>query len=130
VIAYLDSSAGVKLLAEEVESDALATYLNDVVAEGGSVVSGWLFETEVRRAATRLGIAQSSVTSVLDRIDLAALDRSVFAEAGLLPGDTLRSLDAVHIVTALRLGADMFVSYDTRQTAAADAVGLRTDSPA
>ncbi|WP_142060425.1 PIN domain-containing protein [Pseudonocardia kunmingensis] len=49
-----------------------------------------------------------------------------YREAGLLPGRHLRSLDALHVAAALRRDADVMLSYDHRQLAAADAVGLRT----
>jgi len=131
VIVYVESSAAVKLLFREAETDALATFLDDVAADPqASLVSSTILETELRRAAVRAEAAQPSVTAILDRVDIVDLDRSVFTSAGTLPGGQLRSLDTLHIAAALKVDADIMVSYDARQIAAAEAAGLRTRSPA
>ena len=122
---YLDTSAAAKLLAAEKESDALTAYL----ANQGSAdrpASSMLLETELRRFALRTGLHQSAVSDVLARIDLVEPDRSLFTEAGLMPGANLRSLDALHVATALRLDARVVVAYDHRLQQAARAVGLAT----
>jgi uncharacterized protein len=66
---------------------------------------------------------------LLDRLDLAELPRSLMYEAGLLPGKRLRSLDALHLATALRVEAESMLSYDARQMAAAEAIGMRVLAP-
>lgn len=88
-----------------------------------------LLETELRRVAVRTGVGQEAVTGILDRINLVEPDRTFFREAGILPGRNLRSLDALHVVTALRLGTERFLSYDASQVEAAVAAGLRVESP-
>lgn len=124
---YLDSSAIVKLLEQEAESDALRDYLID--STGAATICD-LGETEVRRMATRKGISQARATQVLDEFDIAHIERSIYAEAGLLPGLNPRSLDALHIAVALRIHADPFITYDMRQAEAAAACGLRVVTPA
>jgi uncharacterized protein len=128
VTLYLDTSAAAKLLVEEVESAALATYLDDTV-DGQELISSALLETELRRLAIRLDLDQSTVTDLLARVDLVDPPRSLFHEAGLLPGPHVRSLDALHIATALRVDSDIFVAYDARLLDAARAVGLQVHSP-
>ena len=131
MIVYVESSAAVKLLFREDETDALGNFLNGLSADPQvSLLSSTILETELRRAAVRASVAQPSVTAILDRLDIFDLDRSVFTSAGTLPGKQLRSLDALHIAAALRVDADVMVSYDARQIAAAEAAGLRTQSPA
>lgn len=125
---YLDSSAIVKLLTPEPESTALLAYLG--ADEGSTAGTSSLAETEVRRSALRRGVSQALVTRALDQLEVLDVDRSLFSEAGLLPGEALRPLDAIHIAVALREDADAFVTYDPRQAAAADACGLRVVSPA
>jgi uncharacterized protein len=50
--------------------------------------------------------------------------------AGRIFEPSLRSFDAVHLITALELRPiDAFVTYDQRQAAAADRAGLPTYSP-
>ena len=65
----------------------------------------------------------------MDRLDVVDLDREVYRQAGLLPGKNLRSFDALHVAVALRAGADVMVSYDARQGAAAEASGLPVVAP-
>lgn len=125
--AYLDASAVVKLVDREAESDALRRYLID--QPDGRAVSCALVETEARRAAMRKGVSQAQVTAVLDRLDLADIDRALLTEAGLLPGPHLRALDALHIAAAIRSGESAFVTYDERQAHAARECGLHVISP-
>jgi predicted nucleic acid-binding protein len=128
---YLETSAAAKLLLQESESAALAAHLDEVTQHVGFVVvSSFLLETELRRLATRAEVPQASVSDVLDGVELVEPDRSLFHEAGLLPGKHLRSLNALHVATALRMEATQFVAYDIRQCEAATSVGLRTVSPA
>lgn len=125
---YLDTSAVAKLLVSEVESEALVAYL-DNLSEDDVPVSSALLETELRRIAVRLDLDQSAVTDLLTRIDLVDPPRSLFHEAGVLPGTHLRSLDALHLATSLRVGADTLVAYDSRLIEAARSLGLATLSP-
>jgi uncharacterized protein len=125
---YVDTSAAAKRLVREAESAALADYLDHLEA-GEQPASSMLLETELRRFAMRLNLAQTAVSDLLDRIDLIEPDRSLFAEAGLLPGPALRTLDALHLATALRIDASAVVAYDHRLQQAARAVGLATIAP-
>ena len=126
---YLDTSAAAKVLVDEAESEALTAYLDDE-RSNTEIVSSALLETELRRLAGRLGLDQSAVSDLLTRIDLIDPSRSIFHEAGVLPGPTLRSLDALHLATALRIEADVVVAYDPRLLDAARDLGLAIDSPA
>ncbi len=126
---YVDASAGAKLLVEEAESGILAAFLQRAVDDGEAVGSSHLLETELRRLGIRLGIPQEHVTLLLERLDLLTPDGAVYRDAGLLPGSTLRSLDALHVAAALRWGADTMVTYDERQAAASRAVGLMVVAP-
>ena len=125
---YLDASAAAKLLVDEVESDALVAFLDETV-DGQELFSSAVLETELRRLAVRLELDQSAVTDLLARVDLVDPPRSVFHEAGLLPGRHLRTLDALHLATALRVGADTVVAYDARLVAAARTLGMSVQSP-
>jgi len=128
VTVYLDASAAAKLLVDESESEALAAYL-DGIGDEQDLVSSALLETELRRLAVRLDLDQSAVTDLLARVDLVDPPRSLFHEAGLFPGTHLRSLDALHLATALRVEADTLVAYDARFLDAARSVGLGVHSP-
>lgn len=69
------------------------------------------------------------MTHLLERFDLMETDRFLYQEAGLLPGRHLRSLDALHLAAALRLGADVIATYDRRQANTAIAAGLPIWAP-
>jgi predicted nucleic acid-binding protein len=128
VTVYLDTSAAAKLLVAEPESARLASYLDGLEAQEDIMSSG-LLETELGRFGTRVDIPQSAVTEVLARVGLIEPDRSMFLEAALLPGPQLRSLDALHLATAIRLDADAVVAYDRRLLEAARSLGVNAVSP-
>lgn len=131
---YADSSALVKLVRREPESDALRAFLDDA-----DLVSSELVLSEIpraiRRAAdtdVRLPLRQllTQAGELLDAVGLIAVERELLLGAGALEPPVVRTLDAVHITSALALGAlDGFVSYDERQGAAARLAGLRVIAP-
>ncbi|PZS38931.1 MAG: VapC toxin family PIN domain ribonuclease [Pseudonocardiales bacterium] len=129
MILYIETSAAAKLLVDESASGRLAARLDNAVDQDDALLSSTLLETELRRLAVRVDLAQSAVTHLLERFDLVETDRSLYREAGLLPGRHLRSLDALHLAVALRAGADVMVTYDLRQACAAETAGLPVLAP-
>lgn len=125
-IIYVDTSAFGALLVDQPESGALEKWLDQTTAE---LVSSDLLETELRRLAVREDIDQLNVTRLLEGVTLFALDRPVYLAAGLLPMRFLRSLDALHLEVALRLHADLVLTYDARLAQAAIAVGIDVIAP-
>lgn len=125
---YLDTSAALKLLVEEAESDALARTID---REEPDLVACWLLETEMRRVVQREpALTQQAVSEFLDGIGLYEVPSSLFREAGLLPGTQLRSLDALHLAAAIRIGVDHVVTYDARMADSAASLGINTIAPA
>jgi len=122
---YLDSSAAAKVLLGEPEADAVAHFLRN---DDHDIVSSDLLETELRRIAVREGLPQLSVTQFLQPVEIHALPRNLYVEAGILPG-LIRTLDALHVVAAIRLGVDSFLTYDRRLAAAAEANGFAIARP-
>lgn len=129
MIVYVETSAAAKLLFEEAESVTLARQIDDLIDGEIPLLSSDLLETELRRAAQRGDATQQNVTDLLERFDLMAMDQSIYRSAGLLPGGNLRSLDALHIAVALRVSADVMITYDQRQIDACRSIGLNTLSP-
>lgn len=123
---YLDTSAAAKLAIEEAESAALASYID---VQGLELMSSRLLETEMRRLALRSGRDQKIVAGVLERMAFIELSPSLFREAGLLPGAQLRSLDALHLATAIRIEAEVLVAYDKHLLETASQLGLEVASP-
>ena len=127
--AYLDASAAAKLIRTEPESEALAALL-DEQADDLDLVSAILLDTELRRIAVRENVPQTYVTEVLQRVGLIELERAYCHAAGILPETGLRTLDALHLVTARRAQVDVMVAYDRRLLTAAATAGIEGLSPA
>ncbi len=125
ITAYFDSSAILKLSKEEPESLALVDYLQDASIMPSTSV---LAEVEVVRNLRRHQLDdEHAVTGFF----LMAVDDDVRRGAVEVGGRMLRSLDAIHIATALAVGdRDLrFVTYDDRQAAAARQAGLKVVQP-
>ena len=123
---YLDTSAAMKILVEEPESEAL---VRELTSPDHRLAASWLLHTELHCAAGRhpAVIAIDAVTSVLDAVALIDLTRGDLLAAGTHA--PLRSNDAMHLATALRLGVDGIVTYDAELSRAAIAAGLRVIAP-
>jgi uncharacterized protein len=128
VIAYLDTSAAMKLLVEEAESASLATYLATSVDR--QLVASWLLHVELHCAANRHpdDIDLAAVTVVLEVVSLIDLSRGDLLTAGTLPG-RLRSNDAVHLAVALRVGAEEMITYDGELASVAASAGVTIVRP-
>ncbi len=128
---YLDSAAVVKLAHAEPESPALRRWLDERAETGW--ISSVLTQIESFRALARYAPdAVSRLPAVLDQIDLIDLDPHIRLLAQAVSPVTVRSLDAIHLGTALHScpGLTSFVTYDKRLLDAARAAGLPVDSPA
>jgi predicted nucleic acid-binding protein len=126
---YLDSSALVKLVVAERESEALAEYLD---AQRMHRVSCALVRVEVVRAVSAQGEpAMRRARQLVDRTALVGLDEILLDAAAMLRGPMLRSLDAIHIAAAQVLGESLtsVVTYDRRMATAAREHGLTVAAP-
>lgn len=126
MIALLDTSALVKLVVREDRTPQLMSWLAaDVVPAASALV-----RTELRRAAHRLDVELlPAVEQVLGRVHLLRVDDDVLDTAGGLPPPALRTLDALHVATAVRAGVDVLVTYDRRMAEAAAAAGVPVAAP-
>jgi uncharacterized protein len=125
---YLDSSAIVKLAVREPETDALRRHLR----RRRTLITSALARTEVFRALLPAGeVAVAAGRRVLSRIDLVRVNDQVLGGAGVLLPIELRSLDAIHLVTAGRIGRDLgeIVTYDERMALVAHQMGHRVSTP-
>jgi len=128
---YLDSAAVVKLVHAEAESAALRGWLDERAETGW--VSSVLTEIESFRALARHAPdAMARLPAVLDQIDLIGLDPPIRILAQTARPATVRSLDAIHLGTAMhaRQALTSFVTYDKRLLEAALAAGLPAHAPA
>jgi predicted nucleic acid-binding protein len=128
---YLDSAAIVKLVHAEAESAALRAWLGERADTGW--ISSVLAEIESFRALARYAPeAAARLPAVLDQIALIGLDAPVRILAQTVGPATVRSLDAIHLGTALHIRqvVTSFVTYDKRLLDAALATGLPAEAPA
>ncbi len=128
-LAYMDSSALVKLVVAEDETSALEA---DLAGRDGIVASA-LVVVECGRAVRRAGNRRvlQRAKEVLEAVYLIDLSTPLLEEAASLKPSSIRSLDAIHIATALSVDEPELdvITYDARMAEAARANGLRVVQP-
>jgi predicted nucleic acid-binding protein len=124
---YLDSSAFVKLVLPEPETPALVAALRGTVR----LVASEIIEVEVLRATRRGGGDTTAARAQLDAVRLLPLGAGIRKQAAELSPPSVRSLDAIHIATALSLGDRLggLYTYDERMIIAARKAGLDVEKP-
>jgi len=125
---YLDASAIVRIVADEPGRAATVAFLREHDTRVTSVLSA----VEVPRAVARKRVDAALAASVfLEDLVIVALDRTIVSRAAGLAPPALRTLDAIHLATALELGRELeaFVTYDDRLGAAARSMGLPVAAP-
>jgi predicted nucleic acid-binding protein len=126
---YLDTSGFLKLVRSEPESSALRAE----IASGDALVSSALLLVEGRRAAARYGpLALVRARTALTTVTLLPVDDATLEDAADLHPAELRSLDALHLASAIGLGAELgrFYCYAQRLAAAAATLGVDVRQPA
>lgn len=125
---YVDTSALVKLVRSEDETAALGQFI-----VGRELVASDLVRTELRRAVRREAphLARRA-DELLDALTLLPITSSLLDQAGRLEPALLRSIDAVHLASALLVldDLDAVVTYDQRMAEAAATLGMRVAAPA
>ena len=123
-VLYVEPSALFKLVVEE-ESARVDTVLAAWPHQLSSAITAVEMGRAVRRATESDAVVRRA-DDLVAQVPLIALDAAVIRLAAELPPRTLRSLDAIHLATALSLGEDLgaFLTYDRRLGAAATAAGV------
>jgi predicted nucleic acid-binding protein len=128
-VAYLDTSAVVKLVVRERETAALRRELRHWPRRASSS----LLRVELMRAIKRAGLPRlvAPARRHLSAISLIRMDEALLDRASDLDPASLRSLDAIHLASALTLRSDLgvVVTYDDRLLQGAAVLGLPTASP-
>jgi predicted nucleic acid-binding protein len=127
-VSYVDASALVKLVLDEAESPALLRWY----VEAERLVTSRVGVVETVRASSRRDHDAARRNRVLTDVEVYELDDSIANAAAVLPPPQLRTLDAIHLATAMALLPDLdaFVTYDDRLAEAARAIGLPVVRPA
>ena len=132
---YADSSALIKRTVDEPESDSLIAFLTDCVHSGDTIVSSSLTWVDVTRAlrarldhehpATIAELTEDALSGVAEY----AIDAKVVALARRVGPPVLRTLDALHLASAILTDADLMVVYDERLATVTEDLGIRVFSP-
>ena len=130
--AYLDSSAFAKRFIDEVGSDEVERICAEATELGLSVLCVPEIISALNRRRRERSLTRGQYVSAKRRLiddvqdaDLIHLTPSVVGSSiDVLEGNPVRTLDAVHVASALEWSADLFVSADKRQLTAAKRVGL------
>lgn len=130
-ILYVDSSALLKRVVVEDESSAVRALLRERHLAGDLLMASSLAWLEVWRSLRRAAVAdvEEVVTAALSGVAEYTLDEAVLQRARRVGADELRSLDAIHLASAIAVGADAILTYDTRLAGAATSVGLAALAP-
>ncbi|CAN5647406.1 type II toxin-antitoxin system VapC family toxin [soil metagenome] len=125
---YVDASALVKVVLDEAESPAMRRWY----VESDEVVTSIVGVIETRRAVRRSTFDAGHLESVLRSVVTVGLGQTTVRSASLVAPARLRTLDAIHLATAIALAGDLdaFVTYDDRLAEAARSVGLPVVRPA
>ncbi len=129
-IAYIDASAFVKFFAAEPESEALAAAIQ---ADWPHLVASEILAVEVFRAAVRRGQGAPALAETMLRpVALLPLSPRIRTDSCRLGPPELRSLDAIHLATAISVAGQIgaVLTYDERLAAASAEAGLRVLAPA
>ena len=128
---YVDSSALVKLVQREAESEALRRFL--CRHPGDQLVTSALARVEAERAVLAGGpLALEHARRQLLRLDQVLLTAELLDRAATVAPDVpLRSLDAIHLAAALVVGKELraVVTYDRRMADAAGDLGIEVETP-
>jgi predicted nucleic acid-binding protein len=134
---YVDSSALIKRSVQEAESDAVEAALDRYVAEDAVLISSSLAWVEVGRALrTRLDgdsyggdVVREAVEGALSGVAERLITSEVIGLARRVAPAVLRSLDAIHLATAIILDVDEVVAYDERLIDGCRSNGLTAVAP-
>ena len=126
---YVDASALVKLVVDEPESPALRRF---VESNRPRLATSELAIVELLRAVRVAAAGADGLRRAreeLDATELVDVDLNLLETAVSWTSALVRSLDAIHLVSALRVGAREMLVYDRRLAEAAQAAGLEVLSP-
>lgn len=127
-VAYMDASAIVKLVIDEAESGALYRWYVEVER----LVTSRIGVIETVRASARRTFDTAHRERILSDLETVEVSAAIAGTAAALEPAALKTLDAIHLATALALLPDLdaFVTYDDRLAEAARAIGLPVVRPA
>jgi hypothetical protein len=135
-VIYLDSCALLKLIRAEPETPALTAFIN--ARQDTRWFTSEIARTEMARVVRRNNADKESLQDELtqigrlcDGLDVVPVSSRVLDQAATMEQPHLRTLDAIHLSTAvsLRDALSAFITYDKRLAAAAEECGIPVTAP-
>jgi predicted nucleic acid-binding protein len=130
---YVDSSALLKRVVPEDESAELLGFLDAHYQQDDLLASSSLAWIEVSRAVMSRARSPIAANDLIDEamsgIDERPMTPDVISVARRVEPLILRSLDAIHLTTAVLIDADLVVTYDDRLADACRRNSLAVESP-
>lgn len=130
-VVYVDTSAALKLVWREAESEAYLQYAQSQLSLGARLVSSQLLEVELARFAVRENLNHAdTIAPIVEQHSRIAITADIVRRAVGIQHH-VRSLDAIHLATALHLGSSLkaFVTYDRMLGTVAEKLGLPVVAP-
>jgi uncharacterized protein len=126
---YLDSSVAVRIMLGH-SASAAGWFDSTTGSDDDRVVSSRILRTEITRVLRRERLPVADRDQILDYIDTIPLDHAVLQEAEAITAH-IRTLDAIHLASALRSGLEdlVIVTHDTTMKSVAAAIGFRIADP-
>jgi predicted nucleic acid-binding protein len=127
-VAYVDASALTKLVLEEPDSVAMRRWY----IESDHVLCSRIGIVETRRAVGKHQHDDAHLEVIIRSVEVVEFDADIARQAATIGPVSLRTLDAIHLASAVRLGAvvDAFLTYDDHLAVAARSAGLTVVRPA
>ncbi len=131
---YVDTSVALRVLQPNQDyGQACTRWWRSAISAPPSLISSQLFKVELRRVGRRRGVPRSDIDAMVDAVALMELDQQLL-DAAADTDARVATLDAIHLVSALRLAAFtehdvVMVTHDAELGAASSAEGLDVHAP-
>jgi predicted nucleic acid-binding protein len=111
--------------------EAMVHWHREIAIGPHRVVSSDHIRTELGLGAVRYGVSAAEVRDLVLALSLLRVTSALCEGAGRFTGRGLRSLDALHLASAMSLGESLeaVVTYNNRFADAAVSVGLTVKCP-
>lgn len=126
---YLDTSVAMRIILGH-SAEAAEWFDGTTGSEVDRVVSSRLLRTEITRVLRREGLPVLDRDQIIDHIDIIPVDHAVLNEAEAIISH-IRTLDAIHLASALRSGLDdlTIVTHDKTMATVAEQLGFAVYDP-
>ena len=114
---------------QEPESDALSRFVTETKPQLASSALAVVELLRAVRIADRSGVGTVRTRIRLDETLLIEVDRDLLDDAVTFTSAHVRSLDAIHLASAVRVGAKQMIVYDRRLGEVAEAAGIEVLQP-